>query len=111
MSRARSAEPAVDRSFAANVLGTLAQTIADRAAANARLAVRHGAHGPAALVTLLDVESTVRVIGASKVARPPAWLPWTDGVSSIVALVALILFCSAALAYIAMRLFRPEQRA
>jgi len=37
----------------ANVLGTLAQTIADRTAAGASAAARHGAHAPAALVTLL----------------------------------------------------------
>ena len=43
----------LERAFAANVLGTLAQTIADRTADRARLAARHGAHTPAALVTLL----------------------------------------------------------
>jgi MarR family transcriptional regulator, negative regulator of the multidrug operon emrRAB len=50
---ARAANPPLDRAFAANVLGTLAQAIVDRAAAGAELAARHGAHGPAALVTLL----------------------------------------------------------
>jgi MarR family transcriptional regulator, negative regulator of the multidrug operon emrRAB len=48
--RARSA---ADRAFAANVLGTLALTIADRTATAASAAARHGAHAPAALVTLL----------------------------------------------------------
>jgi MarR family transcriptional regulator, negative regulator of the multidrug operon emrRAB len=43
----------VDRAFAANVLATLAQTIADRASAGAQAAARHGAHAPAALVSLL----------------------------------------------------------
>jgi len=42
-----------DRAFAANVLGTLAQTVADRTAAGALAATWHGAHAPAALVTLL----------------------------------------------------------
>jgi MarR family transcriptional regulator, negative regulator of the multidrug operon emrRAB len=42
-----------DRTFAANVLATLAQAIADRTAQGAQVAARHGAHAPAALVTLL----------------------------------------------------------
>jgi MarR family transcriptional repressor of emrRAB len=47
------ATTAADRAFAVNVLGTLAQTVADRTAAGASAAARHGAHAPAALVTLL----------------------------------------------------------
>lgn len=42
-----------DRAFAANVLGTLALTIVDRVDLGARRATRHGANGPAALITLL----------------------------------------------------------
>ncbi len=42
-----------ERAFAANVLGTLALTIGDRTAASTRRVARHGAHTPAALVTLL----------------------------------------------------------
>jgi MarR family transcriptional regulator, negative regulator of the multidrug operon emrRAB len=49
---ARRTEP-VDRAFAANVLGTLALTLADRMGTATAAAARHGAHAPAALVTLL----------------------------------------------------------
>lgn len=42
-----------DRAFAANVLGTLAQTIVDRVTIGAERASGHGAATPAALVTLL----------------------------------------------------------
>jgi DNA-binding MarR family transcriptional regulator len=42
-----------ERAFAANVLGTLALTITDRTSAGTWQAARHGAHTPAALVTLL----------------------------------------------------------
>ena len=51
--QARAGAGGVDRAFAANVLGTLAQTIADRTSAGAQAAARHGAHAPAALVSLL----------------------------------------------------------
>jgi DNA-binding MarR family transcriptional regulator len=46
-------DSAAERAFAANVLGTLALTIGDRTAAGTRRAARHGAHTPAALVSLL----------------------------------------------------------
>ena len=42
-----------DRAFAANVLGTLAQTVVDRVTIGAEAAAGHGAAAPAALVTLL----------------------------------------------------------
>jgi len=42
-----------DRAFAANVLGTLAQTVTDRISLGAERAAGHGATTPAALVTLL----------------------------------------------------------
>lgn len=42
-----------DRAFAANVLGTLAQTVTDRISLGAERAAGHGAATPAALVTLL----------------------------------------------------------
>lgn len=42
-----------DRAFAANILGTLAQTVVDRIALGAERAAGHGAATPAALVTLL----------------------------------------------------------
>jgi len=45
--------PGADRAFTANVLGTLALTVADRVAIGANRAARHGASAPAALVTLL----------------------------------------------------------
>ena len=45
--------PGADRAFTANVLGTLALTVADRVAIGATRAARHGANAPAALVTLL----------------------------------------------------------
>ncbi|MBI1379274.1 MAG: MarR family transcriptional regulator [Frankiales bacterium] len=45
--------PAADRAFTANVLGTLALTVVDRVSLGAARATRHGANGPAALVTLL----------------------------------------------------------
>jgi DNA-binding MarR family transcriptional regulator len=45
--------PRADRAFAANVLGTLALTLVDRVDMGAARATRHGANGPAALVTLL----------------------------------------------------------
>lgn len=45
--------PRADRAFAANVLGTLALTLVDRVDIGAARATRHGANGPAALVTLL----------------------------------------------------------
>lgn len=46
------ADPPVDRAFTANLLGTLAQTIADRVGVGTARAAGHGAHGPAALLTL-----------------------------------------------------------
>jgi DNA-binding MarR family transcriptional regulator len=49
----RTADRSADRAFAANVLGTLAQTVADRTAAGATAVAGHGAHAPGALVTLL----------------------------------------------------------
>jgi MarR family transcriptional regulator, negative regulator of the multidrug operon emrRAB len=42
-----------DRAFTANVLGTLALSVADRVAIGAARVARHGANAPAALVTLL----------------------------------------------------------
>ena len=45
--------PRADRSFAANALGTLALTMVDRIDIGVRLATKHGANAPAALVTLL----------------------------------------------------------
>ena len=45
--------PLADRAFTANVLGTLALTVVDRVSIGASRATRHGANGPAALVTLL----------------------------------------------------------
>lgn len=42
-----------DRAFAANVLGTLAQSVVDRVTIGAEAAAGHGAATPAALVTLL----------------------------------------------------------
>ena len=42
-----------ERAFAANVLGTLAQTVSDRVGIGSARAAGHGAHAPAALVTLL----------------------------------------------------------
>ena len=45
--------PAADRAFAANVLGTLAQTIADRVTLGVEAVAGRGAATPAALVTLL----------------------------------------------------------
>jgi len=42
-----------DRAFAANVLGTLTLTVNDRVGIGAARATRHGAHAPAALVSLL----------------------------------------------------------
>lgn len=42
-----------DRAFAANVLGTLAQTVTDRISLGTERAAGHGAATPAALVTLL----------------------------------------------------------
>lgn len=42
-----------DRAFAANILGTLALTVADRVGAGAARVARHGANAPAALVSLL----------------------------------------------------------
>lgn len=42
-----------DRAFAANVLGTLAQSVSDRVAIGAQQASGHGGNAPAALVTLL----------------------------------------------------------
>lgn len=50
------ARPAGDpgaRAFAANVLGTLVLTVGDRVGAATARGARHGAHAPAALVTLL----------------------------------------------------------
>ena len=44
---------AADRAFTANVLGTLALTVADRVGIGAARVARHGANAPAALVTLL----------------------------------------------------------
>ena len=44
---------APDRALAANVLGTLCQTVTDRVTIGAERAAGHGAAGPAALVTLL----------------------------------------------------------
>jgi MarR family transcriptional regulator, negative regulator of the multidrug operon emrRAB len=44
---------AADRAFTANVLGTLALTVADRVSIGAARVARHGANAPAALVTLL----------------------------------------------------------
>lgn len=45
--------PAADRAFAANVLGTLAQTVTDRVTLGMEEVAGHGASTPAALVTLL----------------------------------------------------------
>jgi MarR family transcriptional regulator, negative regulator of the multidrug operon emrRAB len=42
-----------DRAFTANVLGTLALTVADRVAIGTSRVARHGANAPAALVSLL----------------------------------------------------------
>jgi DNA-binding MarR family transcriptional regulator len=42
-----------DRAFTANLLGTLALTVADRVSIGAARAARHGANAPATLVTLL----------------------------------------------------------
>ena len=42
-----------DRAFTANVLGTLALTVADRVAIGTARVARHGANAPAALVSLL----------------------------------------------------------
>lgn len=45
--------PSVDRAFAANVLGTLTQTVTDRVGLGVMAAAGRGAAAPAALVTLL----------------------------------------------------------
>ena len=44
---------AADRAFTANILGTLALALGDRVEAATRRTARRGAHGPAALVTVL----------------------------------------------------------